>query len=210
MDATNEIAFSLWADEATFILRMCRVAMEGHWELRTEGRYRKKFREESWEPWEVYLRQREQRDKWRKFSVRHHQKFWSTIGELVSEILELERQMEGVTAEMKEKRHRLQLLRELEEESASSNVAAVEIRSRLLFIRWKRREAEEMEDARDRLLRKQEQSEQLQRRMAWILFSKPLSFLKNICKVFSSRVMRDGLYRGPTQRVFRVSYPVLQ
>ena len=107
------VMLSMGIDMVVLVWRICATTMERHWQRKSEEQYEREFREESWEPYEVYLRQRSQRERWSRFSLRDHYQFWNIIRGFAFSILEMERQIEEDIQMIHQKRLCFQMINNL-------------------------------------------------------------------------------------------------
>ena len=193
MRTIANIASSAWIDTVAIIFKICVLSMGCHWQKKSEEQYEMEFREESWEPYEVYLRQRAQREKWSRFTHRDRQQFWSMVHGFASSVLLTEQLINEYTELINRSRFCLELIKDLE---SRPDVNA--LRQKLM---------EEITEAEERLRCAKMESERNQANMTRLMFTAPYRYLRIIRKLFLCRIIQHGYLGGPTQRIFRVQYP---
>ena len=200
MPSMNDELNKMRIDEVVLILTICEVAMQRHWDRKSEEEQEREFEEESWEPREVYLRQRDQRERWRGFSnsARRRTYFWIVIKGFISTIFNAEENMKPVKERLKEKCIRSQMLDELESVGALAE-------NRLNLMR--RRFDVEIQELEDRLSQLKRESKRAQQDMAELMFIKRLKFLRKIHKICLRKIKEEPHYHCcPFQRIFDVNY----
>ena len=193
MRTIANIASSAGIDTVAIIFKICVLSMGCHWQKKSEEQYEREFREESWEPYEVYLRQRAQRQEWSRFTLRDHQQFWPMVHGFASSIIITEQLIKEYIELINRRRFCLELIKDLE---SRSDVKA--LRQKLM---------EEIVEAEERLRCAKMESERNQVNLARMMFSAPYRYLRIIRKLFLCRIIQHGYLGGPTQRIFRVQYP---
>ena len=193
MRTIANIASSAGIDTVAIIFKICVLSMEWHWQKKSEEQYEREFREESWEPNEVYLRQRAQREKWSRFTHRDHQQFWPMVHGFASSVLLTEQLIKEYTELINRRRFCLESIKDLESRSDVKT-----LRQKLM---------EEMVEAEERLRCAKMESERNQANMARLMFTAPYRYLRLIRKLFLCRIIQHGYLEGPPQRIFRVQYP---
>ena len=187
------VMLSMGIDMVALVWRICATSMERHWQKKSEEQYEREFREESWEPYEVYLQQRWQRERWSRFSLRDHHHFWHILRRFASSILEMERQIEEEIQMINQKHLCFQMINNLE---TTSNVQL--LRQTL---------TKQTAEARERLHRLREESKKVQADMTRVMFTAPYRYLYIVNKLFLCRIIQHRFLGGPTQRIFAVEYP---
>ena len=181
-----EMVFLLW--------KICVLAMARHWQKKSEDQYEREFREESWEPYQVFLRQRAQRERWRRFSRHDHFQFWYIVGGFASSILKIERRIKEEIRFIDQRSFCLSMMDDLE------TMSGVE--------RLRENLSKDKEEAKERLFRLRRKSETVQVDMAKIMFTAPYPYLCIIRKLVLRRIIQDrGFGIGPPQRIFEIEYP---
>ena len=181
-----EMVFLVW--------KICSLVMARHWQKKSEDQYEREFWEKSWEPYQVFLLQRLQRERWRRFSRLDHFQFWNIIRGLASLILQTERRIKEDIQFIDQRSFCLSMTNDLE------MMSGVE--------RLRENLSKEMEEAKERLLRSRRESERIQTNMAKKMFTAPYPYLCMIRKLVLRRIIQDrGFGVGPPQRIFEIEYP---
>ena len=181
-----EMVFLVW--------KICALAMARHWQKKSEDQYEREFREQSWEPYLVYLAQRAQRESWRRFSRHDHFQFWYAVRGFASSILKMERRIKEEIRFIDQRSFCLSMTNGLE------MMSGVE--------RLRENLSKDKEEAKERLFRLRRESEIVQVNMAKIMFTAPYPYLRIIKKLVLRRIIQDRAFGiGPPQRIFEIEYP---
>ena len=187
----NSAIFAMHSDEVCFLVTLVKKVMEEHWDKKSESEYEEEHFEESWESLEVYERERDERDQWRRagFPLYSQPQFWFDIQEILDEITHLEACIDRTTRE----RATAEVYLDMVESMSEMNLLGREaVEEKLRDMAYARRSDAEKEQSR-----KKRRCEQMQKILYRHFYTKPLSCLRIIHAALVQRIIRRSYFTVP-------------